>query len=113
MDDYSVLVLLGRAFLQRRQLLPDGRAHIDLWIGVIQVLGSFTVLDEVGRLFERLLERGCRGDRVFQERLAEVGEVAVIGAAGPLVPSSGFSTLLNAARRVLDAGIDAEFVLVP
>ena len=37
--------------------------------------------------------------------------VPVIGTAGPLVPSSGFATFLNAARRVLDAGIDAEFVI--
>ena len=40
------------------------------------------------------------------------GSVAVIGAAGPLVHGSGFTTFLNAARRVLDAGIDAEFVVV-
>lgn len=37
--------------------------------------------------------------------------VPVIGTAGPLVPASGFATFLNAARRVLDAGIDAEFVI--
>lgn len=39
------------------------------------------------------------------------GKVAVIGTAGPLVTSSGFATFLNAARRVLDAGVDAEFVI--
>ena len=39
------------------------------------------------------------------------GTVAVIGTAGPLVMSSGFATFLNAARRILDAGIDAEFVI--
>ena len=38
--------------------------------------------------------------------------VSVIGAAGPLAHGSGFTTFLNAARRVLDAGVDAEFVLV-
>ncbi|WP_406700359.1 glycosyltransferase family 4 protein [Singulisphaera sp. Ch08] len=37
--------------------------------------------------------------------------VPVIGTAGPLVSASGFATFLNAARRVLDAGIDAEFVI--
>ena len=37
--------------------------------------------------------------------------VAVIGTAGPLVASSGFATFLNAARRVVDAGVDAEFVI--
>jgi glycosyltransferase involved in cell wall biosynthesis len=38
--------------------------------------------------------------------------VAVVGTAGGLVQGSGFTTFLNAARRVLDAGVDAEFVLV-
>jgi len=38
--------------------------------------------------------------------------ISVVGAAGPLAAGSGFSTFLNAARRVLDAGVDAEFVLV-
>jgi glycosyltransferase involved in cell wall biosynthesis len=37
--------------------------------------------------------------------------VPVIGTAGPLVASAGITTFLNAARRVLDAGIDAEFVI--
>ncbi len=37
--------------------------------------------------------------------------VAVIGTAGPLVAASGFATFLNAARQVIDAGIDAEFVI--
>ena len=37
--------------------------------------------------------------------------VPVIGTAGPLVTSSGFATFLNAARKVLDAGVDAEFVV--
>jgi glycosyltransferase involved in cell wall biosynthesis len=39
------------------------------------------------------------------------GAVPVIGTAGPLVPSAGIVTFLSAARRVLDAGIDAEFVI--
>ena len=38
-------------------------------------------------------------------------QVAVIGTAGPLVAGSGFATFLNAARRVIDAGLDAEFVI--
>ena len=37
--------------------------------------------------------------------------VPVIGAVGPLVPGSGFATFLNAARRVVDLGHDAEFLL--
>jgi glycosyltransferase involved in cell wall biosynthesis len=40
-----------------------------------------------------------------------LARVPVIGTAGPLVPASGFATFLNAARRVLDAGVDAEFVI--
>ncbi len=39
------------------------------------------------------------------------GRVPVIGAAGPLVAGSGFATFLNAARRVVDAGVDAEFLI--
>jgi glycosyltransferase involved in cell wall biosynthesis len=39
------------------------------------------------------------------------GVIPVIGTAGPLVPSAGITTFLNAARRVLDSGIDAEFVI--
>jgi glycosyltransferase involved in cell wall biosynthesis len=42
---------------------------------------------------------------------ARTTRVPVIGTAGPLVATSGFATFLNAARRVLDAGIDAEFVI--
>lgn len=41
----------------------------------------------------------------------EAREVAVIGTAGPLVAASGFVTFLNAARRVIEAGVDAEFVI--
>lgn len=39
------------------------------------------------------------------------GRVPVVGAVGPLIPGSGFATFLNAARRVLDLGYDAEFLL--
>jgi glycosyltransferase involved in cell wall biosynthesis len=39
------------------------------------------------------------------------GTVPVIGSAGPLVSGSGFASFLAAARRVIDAGIDAEFVV--
>jgi glycosyltransferase involved in cell wall biosynthesis len=39
------------------------------------------------------------------------GVVPVIGTAGPLAHSAGIITFLSAARRVLDAGIDAEFVI--
>lgn len=37
--------------------------------------------------------------------------VNVIGTAGPLVPGSGLPTFLAAARRIVEAGIDAEFVV--
>lgn len=39
------------------------------------------------------------------------GRVPVVGAAGPLVASSGFTTFLNAARKVVDMGLDAEFLI--
>lgn len=41
----------------------------------------------------------------------EAPGVPVIGTAGPLTAASGVATFLNAARRVLDAGVDAEFVI--
>ncbi|HMB04434.1 MAG TPA: glycosyltransferase family 4 protein [Isosphaeraceae bacterium] len=44
-------------------------------------------------------------------RTRKAGQVPVIGAAGALEPDSGFATFLNAARRVLDAGVDAEFMI--
>jgi glycosyltransferase involved in cell wall biosynthesis len=39
------------------------------------------------------------------------GRVPVIGTAGPLTARSGFATFLGAARRVIDAGTEAEFVI--
>ena len=47
------------------------------------------------------------------ELTAKVGGagVPVVGAAGPLVDGSGLATFLGAARRVVDAGVDAEFVV--
>jgi glycosyltransferase involved in cell wall biosynthesis len=42
---------------------------------------------------------------------SKMGRVPVIGAAGPLVGGSGFATFLNAARKVVDAGMDAEFLI--
>lgn len=39
------------------------------------------------------------------------GRVPVVGAAGPLVQGSGFATFLSAARRVIDAGVDVEFLI--
>jgi glycosyltransferase involved in cell wall biosynthesis len=39
------------------------------------------------------------------------GIVPVIGTAGALTANAGIATFLNAARRVLDAGIDAEFLI--
>jgi glycosyltransferase involved in cell wall biosynthesis len=40
-----------------------------------------------------------------------VGRVPVIGAGGPLDEVSGLMVFLEAARRILDAGRDAEFVI--
>lgn len=48
------------------------------------------------------------GAEIAPER---ANRVAVIGTAGPLVPASGFAVFLSAARRVLDEGVDAEFVI--
>lgn len=61
----------------------------------------------------RVVHRGLEPAELLSSRW-DAGElrVSVVGAAGSLTPGSGFSTFLNAARRVLDAGIDAEFVLV-
>ncbi len=39
------------------------------------------------------------------------GRVPVIGTAGPLTSKSGFATFLEAARRVIDVGTEAEFVI--
>lgn len=61
----------------------------------------------------RVIHRGIEPPESTISRWAvDRDQVPVIGAAGALVPGAGFSTLLNAARRVLDAGIDAEFVIV-
>lgn len=61
----------------------------------------------------RVVHRGIEPpESIVCRRSPRRAEVSIIGAAGPLVGGSGFSTFLNAARRVLDAGVDAEFVLV-
>ena len=61
----------------------------------------------------RMVHRGLEAVEPLPSRWnARETRVSVVGAAGSLSPGSGFSTFLNAARRVLDAGIDAEFVLV-
>jgi glycosyltransferase involved in cell wall biosynthesis len=61
----------------------------------------------------RVVHRGLEPAEPLLSRWnASEARVSVVGAAGSLSPGSGFSTFLNAARRVLDAGIDAEFVLV-
>ena len=39
------------------------------------------------------------------------GRLPVVGAAGKLVADSGFVTFLNAARKVVDQGFDAEFLI--
>ena len=45
------------------------------------------------------------------EKPSRSGRVPVVGAAGPLVAASGFVVFLNAARKVVDAGVDAEFLI--
>ena len=51
----------------------------------------------------------CPPDELATGRVE--GRVPVVGAAGPLVQGSGFATFLSAARRVIDAGVDAEFLI--
>ncbi len=58
----------------------------------------------------RAIARSVAGS-TGQARPIRSGRVPVVGAAGPLVGGSGFSTLLTAARKVIDAGVDAEFVI--
>ncbi len=58
----------------------------------------------------RVVNPGIEAPRDEPDRPAP-GKVAVIGTAGALVNASGFATFLNAARRVLEAGVDAEFVI--
>lgn len=58
----------------------------------------------------RVVNPGIEAPQEEPERPA-AGKVAVIGTAGALVNPSGFATFLTAARRVLEAGLDAEFVI--
>ncbi len=58
----------------------------------------------------RVIPRGIVGPDRPASPLAS-GRVPVVGAAGPLAPGSGFATFLQAARRVVDAGVDAEFLI--
>jgi glycosyltransferase involved in cell wall biosynthesis len=61
----------------------------------------------------RLIQLVPRGisEPVGSSNPARSGRVPVVGAAGPLVPASGYGIFLNAARRVVDSGIDAEFLI--
>jgi len=62
-----------------------------------------------GRLI-RTIARGI-AEPARPARAVATGRVPVVGAAGPMVAGSGFATFLNAARRVVDSGLDAEFLL--
>jgi len=72
-------------------------------------------LEESFRVPSNLVSVACPGitapEPVAPPSASRLAPVPVIGSAGPLVPASGLATFLNAARRVLDAGIDAEFVI--
>lgn len=50
-------------------------------------------------------------DPAAGERSTRTGVVPVIGASAPLASASGLATFLTTAWRVLDAGVDAEFVI--
>lgn len=41
----------------------------------------------------------------------ETGRVPVVGASAPLVAGSGLVAFLSAARRIIDSGLEAEFVI--
>ncbi len=58
----------------------------------------------------RVVPRGIAGPAKVPGATSS-GRVPVVGAAGPLVAGSGFVTFLNAARKVVDAGIDVEFLI--
>jgi len=58
----------------------------------------------------REIPRGI-SETVGPTTLAGEGRVPGVGAAGPLVAGSGFPTFLAAARRVVDDGLDAEFLI--
>jgi glycosyltransferase involved in cell wall biosynthesis len=77
-----------------RELADDLRNHLGVPAGGVTVIHPGIETPE-----EEVAPRG------------EPGRVEVIGTAGPLVASSGFATFLGAARRVVDAGVDAEFVI--
>jgi glycosyltransferase involved in cell wall biosynthesis len=93
----------GRLRLSRRwcrRLVATGRALADELTAGLGVPAGLVAVVNPGIEAPEAAPAGERGDRV-----------PVIGTAGPLVSGSGFATFLNAARRVIDAGADAEFVI--
>ena len=82
-----------RLIATSRELADDLRVHLQVPMSFVEVVNP-----------------GIEAPESLNPRDAR-RRVAVIGTAGSLVASSGFATFLNAARRVIDAGIDAEFVI--
>ena len=100
------------------EFLPDGsRLRLSRrWCRGI-VATSRELADDLRLHFEipenwiRVVPRGLAGSEPAVSKKTETS-VSVVGTAGRLHSGAGFATFLNAARRVLDAGIDAEFVIV-
>lgn len=93
----------GRLRVSRRwcrRLIATSRELADDMIGQLRVPAEWIAVVNPGIEApedEPVCDRGPR--------------VPVIGTAGPLDAGSGFVTFLNAARKVVDAGVDAEFVI--
>jgi glycosyltransferase involved in cell wall biosynthesis len=93
----------GRLRLSRRwcrRLVTTSRELADELIGALGVPPEWVAVINPGIEAPEDAPARARGSRV-----------PVIGTAGTLVAGSGFATFLNAARKVIDAGIDAEFVI--
>ena len=97
-------------------LPPGGRLSLSpRWCRAI-LAGSRDLADDLVRrlgLSERLVGVGPL-DIPLPEREATspgAGKVPVVGSTGPLVEGSGLAVFLDAAQHVVEAGIDAEFVI--
>src|SRR5262249_14665489 len=93
----------GRLRLSRRycrRLIANGRELAD---DLISALG--VPADRVAVVTPGIRAPGVPPPRGGDRR------VPVIGTAGPLAAGSGHATFLSAARKVIDAGVDAEFVV--
>jgi glycosyltransferase involved in cell wall biosynthesis len=100
-------------------LLPGARLRLSRrWCRGLVATSRELAVDLIRNLqvpeeWVKVVHRGIKAAEPGLARRDEGSErIPVIGTAGPLTPGSGFATFLNAARRVIDAGKDAEFVVV-